>query len=398
MQKLVALGVSGALLVGGGAFGATQMLAKDVSFTVDGVTSELRVTNPTVAGVLLSQGVKLGEHDVVSPAPATGVSQGQQIQVRYGREITALVDGVPTTFWTTALTVEEALRQLSVRSQNFTLSTSRSTPIGREGLDFEVKSQYRVTVQAGGKAQQILLGGTVRDALANAGAKYDSDDIISASLDRQLTEGMTIKLLKVDTKSVLKNIPIKFTTTKQNSSTLLKGETKIKTKGVSGTRTETWIIRIEDGVPVKQSRTRSVITKKPTNQVELIGTKNPPAATTTSGSSSSGTSTRSTSSGSTATNMTPASGNTCLASYYWEPQPTASGEWFNPNAMTAAHKTLPLGSMVKVTNPSNGATAVVRINDRGPYISGRCLDLSVAAMQAIGGTSAGVITVNWQVI
>ncbi len=391
MQKLLALGVSGALLIGGGAYGATQMLAKDVSLTIDGVTSQLRVTNPTVAGVLISQGVKLGEHDVVTPAPASSVSSGQQIQVRYGREITALVDGVPSTFWTTALTVDDALNQLSIRSQNFTLSTSRSTPIGREGLDFEVKSQYRVTVQSGGKARQLLLGGTVRDALAQAGAKYDADDIISSSLDKQLSDGMTIKLVKVDTKTVLKNIPIKFTTTKQNSSTLLRGETQIKTRGVTGTKTETWTVRIEDGVPVKQTRTRAVITKKPVNQVELIGTKAP--ATTTSGSSSS-TSTRSTS----GSNMTPASGNTCLASYYWEPQPTASGEWFNPNAMTAAHKTLPLGSMVKVTNPANGATTVVRINDRGPYISGRCLDLSVAAMQAIGGTSAGVITVNWQVV
>lgn len=396
MQKLLALGVSGALLIGGGAFGATQMLAKNVSITIDGTTSQLRVTNPTVAGVLISQGVKLGQHDVVTPAPNAPVSDGQQIEVRYGREITALVDGVPTKFWTTALTVEEALDQLNIRSQNFTLSTSRSTSIGREGLDFQVDSQYRVSVQAGGKTQQLTLGGTVRDALTKAGVGFDSDDIISTSLDTQLSEGMNIKLVKVDTKTVVKSVPIKFTTTKKDSPTLYKGETEIKTKGVNGTKTETWIIRIEDGVPVKQSLSQSVITKQPTTQVELTGTKKKPATSSDSSTTGSNSSSTSTSTGST--NTTPASGNTCKASYYWDPQPTASGEWFNPNAMTAAHKTLKLGSMVKVTNPSNGRTVVVRINDRGPYIAGRCLDLSRAAMQAIGGTSAGVITVNWQVI
>lgn len=88
----------------------------------------------------------------------------------------------------------------------------------------------------------------------------------------------------------------------------------------------------------------------------------------------------------------------CKASYYWQGQMTASGERFNPNALTAAHKTFRMNTRVKVTNPANGRSVVVRINDRGPYISGRCLDLSRAAMQAIGGTSAGVITVDYQVV
>ena len=97
-------------------------------------------------------------------------------------------------------------------------------------------------------------------------------------------------------------------------------------------------------------------------------------------------------------NLSPASGSSCKASYYWQGQMTANGERFNPSSMTAAHKTFKFGTKVKVTNPRNGKTGVVRINDHGPYISGRCLDLSKAAMQAIGGTSAGVITVKYEVV
>jgi rare lipoprotein A (peptidoglycan hydrolase) len=91
-----------------------------------------------------------------------------------------------------------------------------------------------------------------------------------------------------------------------------------------------------------------------------------------------------------------AGGTLCEASYYDEPQNTASGEQFNPNAMTAAHRTLPLGTRIKVTNPATGKTVVVRINDRGPYAGGRCLDLSRAAFAAIANLGSGVVKVRFE--
>lgn len=88
-----------------------------------------------------------------------------------------------------------------------------------------------------------------------------------------------------------------------------------------------------------------------------------------------------------------------LASYYWQPQAIACGKGrFNPNAMTAAHKTLPCGTRVKVTNKRNGKSVIVKINDRGPYIKGRIIDLSRAAAQKINMTKAGVVPVIVQVL
>ncbi len=94
-------------------------------------------------------------------------------------------------------------------------------------------------------------------------------------------------------------------------------------------------------------------------------------------------------------------GGTCQASYYgadFAGRTTANGETFDPNAMTAAHKTLPFGTQVQVTNPGSGESVTVRINDRGPYVDGRCLDLSTAAFDQIIGTGAGVGQVEWQVV
>jgi rare lipoprotein A len=71
-------------------------------------------------------------------------------------------------------------------------------------------------------------------------------------------------------------------------------------------------------------------------------------------------------------------------------RPTASGEAYDPNDLTAASRTLPLGSTVEVTNPSNGRSVKVRINDRGPYVRGRSIDLSKRAAEQIGLTEKGV--------
>ena len=87
-----------------------------------------------------------------------------------------------------------------------------------------------------------------------------------------------------------------------------------------------------------------------------------------------------------------------LASYYWQEQMTSSGERFDRNGMTAAHRTLPLGTRVRVTNLANGMSTVVRINDRGPFKPGRIIDLSEAAAQQIKMTGPGIARVALDVM
>lgn len=92
----------------------------------------------------------------------------------------------------------------------------------------------------------------------------------------------------------------------------------------------------------------------------------------------------------------PSQARAVKASYYSAPQKTASGERFNPSALTAAHRSLPFGTRVRVSY--HGKSVVVRIDDRGPYVRGREIDLSLAAARVIGLTGAGVGVVNMQVL
>jgi rare lipoprotein A len=88
----------------------------------------------------------------------------------------------------------------------------------------------------------------------------------------------------------------------------------------------------------------------------------------------------------------------CRVSYYDGRQRTANGETLDGGELTAAHRSLPFDSRVRVTNVATGQSVVVRINDRGPYVSGRCLNLSRAAFDTIGDLDAGVLSVRYEVL
>ena len=96
--------------------------------------------------------------------------------------------------------------------------------------------------------------------------------------------------------------------------------------------------------------------------------------------------------------VAPVHAATGWASFYKSGHTTANGERFKPMGMTCAHRKLAFGTKLKVTNILNGRSVVVRVNDRGPFIRGRILDLSLGAAEAIGLNSAGVAKISFTVI
>jgi rare lipoprotein A len=95
------------------------------------------------------------------------------------------------------------------------------------------------------------------------------------------------------------------------------------------------------------------------------------------------------------TNRRPSQG---IASFYTEGQQTASGEKFDTHDLTAAHPTLPFGTRLRVTNVATGRSVTVRINDRGPYVPGRVVDVSRSAADALGIVGSGIAKVKLDVV
>lgn len=87
-----------------------------------------------------------------------------------------------------------------------------------------------------------------------------------------------------------------------------------------------------------------------------------------------------------------------IASYYWQPQTTSSGERFDKGALTAAHRTLPMHTRVKVTHVASGRSVIVRINDRGPFKPGRVVDLSDRAAEILNFKDRGLAQVRLEVV
>ena len=376
MRKFVPVVAAGALLVGGlSAYGASEAMASEVIVSVDGQQSDVKTLAPTVGQVLAERGSNVGEHDTVVPSQASKVSKGSEISVRYGRPITVTIDGKQTTMWTTATTVDEALGMFGIDS-GATISTSRSATISREGISINVSSPRNVSVTVDGTTKTVTAIGTVADALRAAGVTLDTHDEVTPDLSTALSDDTAIAIVRVEIRTVSKTVAVPYTTTTQNDATLASGTKKVTTPGVNGTATETWQQTVRDGQLADEERVSSVITTAAQAQIMLVGTKATAAPTTAA----------------------PATGNSCGVSWYATGSRTANGETFNPDGLTAASKTLPFNTRVLVTNPSNGKSVTVRINDRGPYVTGRCLDLARGAFSQIASLGAGTITATWQVV
>lgn len=396
MSKVVASAIAGALsLTSAGGLTMVQALDRDtVTFSVDGVSQQAKVKPGTVKQALAQQGITVGPHDDVQPSLDSEIHGGQVVTVNYGRRVVVTIDGKKVVRWTTAKNVAEVLAQLNQSDPDNLVSVSRSLDISRAGLSFSMQTAKDVTVTIGGKTQKITAVGTVADALKAAKVEVDSSDAVNPGLGTPLSDGMKITLTMVDQKSQKRRVAVPFSTKKVEDSSLPKGEIKVITKGVNGINEETWTVVFKDGKKVSEKKVSSKVVNAPVTQVVKVGTK-------TASSSSPSTRSSSASHRSTASQSSDpvTSGTTCLASTYGEGDgtaggPTASGETFDPSAFTAASKTLPLGSTIRVTNVSNGRTVTVRINDRGPYVGGRCLDLSTAAMNAIA-PGQGLVTVRY---
>lgn len=396
MSKVVASAIAGALsLTSAGGLTMVQALDRDtVTFSVDGVSQQAKVKPGTVKQALAQRGITVGPHDDVQPSLDSEIHDGQVITVNYGRRVVVTIDGKKVVRWTTAKNVAEVLAQLNQSDPDNLVSVSRSLDISRAGLSFSMQTAKDVTVTIGGKTQKITAVGTVADALKAAKVEVDSSDAVNPGLGTPLSDDMKITLTMVDQKSQKRRVAVPFSTKKVEDSSLPKGEIKVITKGVNGINEETWTVVFKDGKKVSEKKVSSKVVNAPVTQVVKVGTK-------TASSSSPSTRSSSASHRSTASQSSDpvTSGTTCLASTYGEGDgtaggPTASGETFDPSAFTAASKTLPLGSTIRVTNVSNGRTVTVRINDRGPYVGGRCLDLSTAAMNAIA-PGQGLVTVRY---
>lgn len=289
MNKAITATALSAVLLAGGASTASA-LYKDVELSVDGQVQEASGFALTVADVLAARGVTLTPADVVSPALDSAVANGATVTVRYSKQVTLDVDGVPHTFATTAATLSEAIAndalpmqptQLAATSDDPALdladarfSTPLATPLPRAGLTVQVTTPKQVTLVVGGKkAALTTTAPTVADLLVDQGLTVSPTDRLAPVGPATISEGETITLDRVVVKTKTRTETVAFGTVKKNNSALWKGESRVLTAGKNGKATRTYAITVVNGKVTKKVMVTEVILTKATDQVLSVGTK-----------------------------------------------------------------------------------------------------------------------------
>ncbi|PJI94070.1 resuscitation-promoting factor [Luteimicrobium subarcticum] len=299
----IAAGTAAAVLVSGGAVYAAQH--KTVQLDLAGSTDDVSTFAGTVQDLLDQQHVTLGDHDVVSPAPATKLREGTDVVVRYGHQVTIDVDGDKSVVWTTALDADEALGALAHRGDDVSLVANRSQSGGRTALGIPLAADGPVTVVADGVTRHVA------DASAGAQAVLQDLGIQVGTLDRVTVEPATggdgsvhlvVQRVERTTRKVTR--PIAYGTVHRTDAGRYEDLPAVVTRaGTKGVYTTTYRLVTVDGKVESTTVASKGVTRKPVAKIVTTGTKERPVvveqpAATSSSSSSSSSSTRSGSSSS----------------------------------------------------------------------------------------------------
>ncbi|MFE3635224.1 resuscitation-promoting factor [Streptomyces cellostaticus] len=265
-----------ALVVAFLAGGTTAFVAEDkaVELSVDGRHRTLHTFADDVSGLLAEQGLRVGGHDVVAPAPGTALADGDEVAVRYGRPVRLKLDGRERRVWTTSPTVDGALRELGVRAEGAYLSSSRSGSIGRAGLALDVRTERAVTVMADGRARPIRTNAaTVSEAVAEAGVALHGQDTTSVPPDSFPRDGQTVTVLRVHGFREVREERIPFQVKRVKDPSLARGTEVVERRGRPGLRQVTYYLRTVNGVREEPRRESSEVVRRPRTRVVKVGAR-----------------------------------------------------------------------------------------------------------------------------
>jgi uncharacterized protein YabE (DUF348 family) len=270
--RLVPQALVVAVLVGG--TGAYVLADKTVRITVDGQPRTVRTLASDVADVLRQEGIRVGGHDIVAPAPRQPLHDGDRVAVRYGRPLTFTLDGQRRRVWTTGTTVAQALRQLGVRADGAHLDVSRDAAIGRRGLTLDVLTRRRVTVVADGRAHLVRTHAvTVLAAVGDAGLVLGAEDTTSPAPGAFPRDGQTVTVVRVRTAEVVRHEAVPYRVVRHRDPALARGTTVLDVPGRPGAREVRYAVRTVDGVRRSARVLGARVTREPVTEVVRIGSR-----------------------------------------------------------------------------------------------------------------------------
>jgi uncharacterized protein YabE (DUF348 family) len=272
---LIALAATVVLALAGTTVGYAA-LNRTVTLSLDGQEREVTTMGNTVGDILDAEGIEVGEHDVVAPSEDESIDDGSRISVRFGRQLELSVDGKTQTHWITSTDVASALGEIGQRFLGAELSTSRSAGIGRDGMTLDVITPKKLKVSVAGKkpVTRTLTALTAEEALKEMGVKVEKRDVVRPGPQTTLEDGDRVVFtdMKVVTKRV-KREAVDFTTVEREDSSMFEGETETVRSGEDGVRDVTYRLTFRNGQLVQTKVLRADVLREPQDAIVRVGTK-----------------------------------------------------------------------------------------------------------------------------
>ncbi|MEX2458477.1 MAG: G5 domain-containing protein [Actinomycetota bacterium] len=301
-------------------------------------------------------------HRIARLGVVLAVVAGSALVTSLDRRVTLVVDGRPLEVRTVSLSVGQLLarRGLDLGPHDEVLP-GVGTRL-RDGLRVVVNRAPLLTLVVNGRSRMLPVpGGTpsIRDALAQARIVLHPDDVVTPGLDLRPRTGMTVRVTKVAYRRFSQVETIPFATRTRYDPSMKVGTSQVEREGHDGHELVTYEVRMEDGREVRRDAIRAQMFQLPQDAEVVVGTDARERVAT------------------------------------WQ---EGEASWYERDGVGAAHRWLPKGTPVSVTNLETGASITVIIDDRGPYgVPGRILDLSQEAFERLAPPGLGVfpVYVSW---
>lgn len=326
-----------------------------VTIDIDGSVRKVRTYARSATALLEREGVTIGTDDLV--APQTDITDGSRVTFRRAKRVRLVLDGERQTVTARGLTVGQALKDLGMRPgpKDHVFPSSDTTL--RPGTEIFVRNAIHAKLRVDGRLRDVVSSAdTIENLLEQADVTVGPNDYVLPARTTEPTDGMWIRVVRVRRITDQRSVRIPYRVITQHDASMESGVRKVVQQGAEGLKVQHFAVVLEDGTRVSTRLSDERVVRSARDHIVKVGTKEP----TFKGGGG-----------------------------------TQSGiaSWFEAEGLVAAHRSLPLGSVVKVTSES-GKSVAVRVNQRGPWVDGRVIDLSDDAFQRLAPLGTGTIKVT----
>jgi uncharacterized protein YabE (DUF348 family) len=330
---------------------------REVKVDLEGKTRTVSTYAIAADELLERRGIDAEKNDLVAGGTLT---ENDTVTYRKAKPVRLVLDGQQKTVVARGLTVGDALKDLGlVPGPKDHLHPAKATAL-EPGLQIFVRNAVHTKLRVDGRVRDVVSSAdSVSNLLVHAGVVVGKDDYVYPARDTEPADGMWIRVVRVRRIVEQRDVRVPYQYVTRKDPEMESGVRKIVQQGSEGLKVQRYSVLLEDGVRVSSNLLGETTVREARDHIVRVGTK--PQAYKGGGGSQVG-----------------------IAS------------WFEAEGLVAAHRSLPLGSVVKVTDQATGKSVTVRINQRGPFVEGRVIDLSDDAFAQLAPLDKGTIKVKVQ--